>query len=202
MNFAYIRVSSKEQNESRQVVAIDEYVLKENLKLEQKNIFIEKASGKSFNRPIYIDMKKRFRKGDVLIIKELDRLGGDMDAIKKEWYSLVDTGVEIVVIDTLIISTKNKSDLERKLIGNIVFDLLSYMAEKERVKIKQRQSEGIKSAKAAGVVFGRPKAAVNGTKLKKKYEAYSNGNITAEEAAYSLGVSRATFFRRIKEYTV
>lgn len=201
MNFAYIRVSSKEQNESRQVKAINEYVKKENIVIEDKNVFIDKASGKSFDRPIYIDMKNRFRKGDVLLLKELDRLGRDMDDIKREWHSLVEGGVEIVVIDTPIISTVNKTDIERRLIANIVFELLTYMAEKERVKIRQRQAEGIKSAKEKGVQFGRPKANVQITKFKKKFEAFNGGYITAEVAASELNISRATFFRRIKEYS-
>ena len=108
MNFAYIRVSTKEQNESRQTTAIQEYVTQTETPLDAKNIFIEKASGKDFERPIYIDMKKRFRNGDVLIIKELDRLGRDMDAIRREWNYLADGGIDIVVIDTPIINTINR----------------------------------------------------------------------------------------------
>lgn len=199
MYFAYIRVSSKEQNESRQIVAIEEYVRKTNTLFDDSNMFVEKASGKTLERPIYLDMKKRFRKGDVLIIKELDRLGRNMEAIRQEWNMLSEEGVDIVVIDTPIISTLGKMDIERKLISNIVFELLSYMAEKERIKIKQRQAEGIEAAQMRGVEFGRPKVNIKCNELKKKVTAYREGHISAEEAATALGVSRATFFRRLKK---
>jgi len=198
MYFAYIRVSSKEQNESRQTAAIQGYVKLTGIDLDDKNVFIEKASGKNMERPIYADMKKRFRKGDVLIIKELDRLGRNMEAIRREWNMLSEEGVDIVVIDTPIISTLGKMDIERKLISNIVFELLSYMAEKERIKIKQRQAEGIEAAQKRGVGFGRPKVRIKNNDLKKKVAAYREGHLSAEEAATALGVSRATFFRRMK----
>lgn len=197
MYFAYVRVSSKEQKEDRQMTAIRAYIRDTGIDLKKSNIFIEKTSGKTFERPVYIDMKKRFRKGDVLIIKELDRLGRNMEAIRQEWNEMSKVGVDIIVLDTPIISTLGKMDIERKLISNIVFELLSYMAEKERIKIKQRQAEGIKSAKERGVEFGRPRVGIKTKELKKKIAAYKEGHISATEAATALGISRSTFFRRM-----
>ena len=113
-------------------------------------------SGKDFNRNGYLKLKNSLlRDGDTLVIKELDRLGRNMDMIKNEWQEIQSKGIDIVVLDTPILNTKNKSDLEKKLIANIVFELLTYMAEKERIKIKTRQAEGIAAAKARGVRFGR-----------------------------------------------
>ena len=150
--FGYARVSSKDQNLDRQIEELIKYGV------EERDIIVDKQSGKDFNRNGYKTLKYNLlRNGDTLVIKELDRLGRNMEQIKVEWKELEDVGVNLVVIDNPILNTAGKTDLEKKLISNIVFELLSYMSEKERLKIKQRQAEGIKIAKEKGKKFGRPK---------------------------------------------
>lgn len=142
MMYGYARVSTKDQNEDRQIEALTKYGV------EEKYIKTDKASGKDFNREKYQLLKNEIlRPGDILVIKELDRLGRNMDDIKKEWQDLIKMGIDIEIIDTPILNTGNKTDLEKNLISNIVFELLSYMAEKERIKIRTRQSEGIAAMK-------------------------------------------------------
>lgn len=136
--YGYCRVSSKEQKLDRQVIALTEFGISE------RDIIIDKVSGKDFNREGYRLLKEKIlRPGDTLVIKELDRLGRDMEKIKEEWYALQQMQVDIIILDTPMLNTSNKTDLERQLISNIIFELLSYMAHKERVKIKERQREGI-----------------------------------------------------------
>ena len=148
--YGYARVSSKEQNLDRQEQALKDYGI------DSRDIIEDKQSGKDFNRQGYQTLKNSLlRKGDTLVINELDRLGRNMDMIKSEWQELQAKGIDIVVIDTPILNTLNKTDLEKKLISNIVFELLSYIAEKERIKIRERQSEGIAAAKAKGLYKGR-----------------------------------------------
>lgn len=151
--YGYARVSSKEQNLDRQLEALKEYGI------EDRDIITDKASGKGFNRQGYLMLKEQLlRSGDTLVIKELDRLGRDMDMIKEEWNYLIKMEIDIVVIDTPILNTTSKGDLEKKLISNVVFELLTYMAQKEREKIKLRQREGIVQAKVQGKRLGRSKA--------------------------------------------
>ena len=162
MIYGYARISDKKQNEARQIEALTKYGV------EEKYIKVDKASGKNFNRENYQLLKNEIlRTGDTLVIKELDRLGRNMDDIKKEWQDLIKMGIDIEIIDTPILNTGNKTDLEKNLISNIVFELLSYMAEKERIKIRTRQREGIdcmpvdpvtgkKYSKKTGKLTGRP----------------------------------------------
>lgn len=208
--FAYIRVSTKEQNQDRQVQAIKDYCKTNNVKIEERDVYKDKASGKDFNREGYKALKLNLRKGDTLIIKELDRLGRDMKMIKEEWQELIKAGIDIVVIDTSILNTNNKSDLEKELISNIVFELLSYMAEKERMKIGQRQKEGIAVAKEKGIKFGRPTLNID-TLTAKQNEILADNfskfdkdrkerGLTAEEFMKLLGLKRNTFYKVIQEY--
>lgn len=198
--FAYVRVSTKEQNTDRQYQAIEEYCNENNIAIDPRDIFEDKASGKDFNREKYQALKHTLRVGDTLIIKELDRLGRDMEQIKAEWQELNKMGISIIVIDNPILNTKNKTDLEKTLISNIVFELLSYMAEKERLKIKQRQKEGITAALDKGVEFGRPKVEVDNKEFAKVYKSWKAGEITAVKAMELLGLAKATFYRKVKEY--
>lgn len=207
MVFGYVRVSTKEQCEDRQVEAIKEYCKANKLELEERNIVIDKQSGKDFNREGYQLLKNYLlRSGDTLIIKELDRLGRNMDQIKKEWQELTEKGINIIVIDTPILNTADKTDLEKKLIGNIVFELLSYLAEKEREKIKQRQREGIEAAKKAGKHLGRPRIDLDTLTeeqkeaLKHYYRRWRDGLITATEFMQRIGLKRNTFYKIIKQY--
>ncbi|WP_052085688.1 recombinase family protein [Clostridium sp. HMP27] len=199
--FAYIRVSTKEQNTDRQSQAISDYCLSNNIEINDRDIYIDKASGKNFNRPQYQALKLNLRQGDTLIIKELDRLGRNMEHIKEEWQDMIKSGINVIVIDTPILNTANKSDLEKNLISNIVFELLSYMAEKERLKIRQRQAEGIAALKLRnnGKGIGRPKAEYP-KEFEKVYTQWKAGNITAVEAMADLSLKKNTFYNLVKRY--
>lgn len=192
--YGYARVSSKDQKLDRQIDALKNYGINE------RDIITDKQSGKDFNRTGYITLKSQLlRPGDTLVIKELDRLGRNMDMIKVEWQEIQENGVNIVVIDTPLLNTEGKSDLEKKLISNIVFELLSYMAEKEREKIKTRQAEGIKKAKENGKHLGRPKAEY--PKLWEMfYVQWKSGSITAKECMYQLQLKRTTFYKLVNKY--
>lgn len=200
--YGYCRVSSKEQNLDRQIIAIKEYCKENNIEISERDIVSDKISGKDFNRNGYQLLKEQLlRSGDVLIIKELDRLGRNMEQIKEEWQQLQKKGVDIIVIDNPILNTNNKSDLEKTLISNIVFELLSYMAEKERAKIKQRQREGINALKEKnnGKGKGRPKTQYPNN-WSVIYKEWKDGNITATKSMEQLGLKRNTFYRLVKQY--
>lgn len=190
--YGYARVSSKEQNLDRQIEALKKYGV------EERDIITDKQSGKDFNREGYITLKNNLlRGGDILVIKELDRLGRNMDQIKQEWQELEKIGVNIVVLDNPVLNTEGKTDLERKLIGNIIFELLTYMAQKEREKIKQRQREGINAAKALGKHLGRPRA-MYPKNWNEIYPKWKNGEIKAVEAMELMGLKKNTFYNLIK----
>lgn len=198
--YAYIRVSTKEQNIDRQLESISKYCLDNNIDIDERDIIIEKQSGKDFNREGYLTLKNSLlRKGDTLIIKELDRLGRDMAMIKEEWRELEKLGISIVVIDTPILNTVGKTDLEKTLISNIVFELLSYMAEKERVKIKQRQAEGIAAAKAKGIKLGRPEVQYPDNWI-EVYNSWKGKEITAVKAMELTGLKKNSFYNLVKRY--
>ena len=196
MVFAYTRVSTKEQNTDRQLQAISDYATSNNLTVDR--IFEEKASGKDFNREVYQGLKLALRAGDTLIVKELDRLGRNMEQIKDEWRELERSGIDIIVIDNEMLNTANKSDLERTLIANIVFELLSYMAQKEREKIRKRQAEGIALAKTKGKYAGRKP--IERDNFDGVYQSWRNGEITAVKAMEILDLTKATFYRKVKAY--
>jgi DNA invertase Pin-like site-specific DNA recombinase len=194
--YGYARVSSTEQHLDRQIDALIAYGV------EDRYIIKDKCSGKDFDRPGYMILKNQLlRDGDVLVIKELDRLGRNYEQIKSEWHDLQQMGVDIVVLDMPIASTADKSDLEKKLIVNIVFELLAYLAEKERLKIKTRQAEGIAAAKAKGVKFGRPK-----TKIPQDFidevRKWKAGEQTATATMQALNLKRTTFYKLVKEVIV
>lgn len=206
MKFAYVRVSTKDQKEDRQVIAIKDFCKQNGLELEERNILIDKQSGKDFDRPAYQTLKQMIRKGDTLIIKELDRLGRDMEQIKSEWQELVNAGINIIVIDTPILNTSGKSDLEKTLISNIVFELLAYIAEKERTKIKARQAEGIAVAKAKGKHLGRPAitfdtlTAEQQELFRELFPQWEAKEITATYFMQQVELKRNTFYKIAKEY--
>jgi len=194
--FGYVRVSTKEQNTDRQITAMKEYAESHGIEIER--IFEDKASGKNFDRPHYQSMKLALRSGDTLVVKELDRLGRNMEQIKNEWQELQKRGIDIIVIDNEILNTANKNDLEKVLISNIVFELLAYMAEKERVKIRGRQAEGIAIAKQKGKYTGR-KPIVR-EDFPDVYDRWKAGYITGVEATEALNVSKSTFYRMVRDY--
>ena len=191
ITWGYMRVSTKQQHLDRQEEALIKYGVK------AENIISDKASGKDFNREGYLKLKKCLKAGDTLVIKELDRIGREKELMTKEWQDLQKMGVDIVVIDTPILNTAGKDDLTKQLIGNIVFELLTYMAEQERIKIKQRQAEGLEKAKERGVKIGRPsksKAVEDAIKLYTQ-----NKSFTVAKILEMTGISRATFYKGLRE---
>lgn len=191
--YAYIRVSSKEQNLDRQLEAVSKYVT------DPRNIIIDKQSGKDFQRVGYQTLKTQLlRSGDTLYIKELDRLGRDYEQIKQEYADLLDRGVNVVIIDMPMLSTADKSDLERSLIRNIVFEITAYVAEKERLKNRMRCEEGIRLAKEKGVRFGRPKVP-KPANWDSVYSQWKNGEITAVKGMELTGLKRNIFYKFVHE---
>lgn len=192
--YGYARVSSTDQHLDRQLEALTAYGVNE------RNIITDKKSGKDFDRPGYIALKTQMlRAGDTLIIKELDRLGRDYNQVKAEWQELNNMGVDIVILDTPILNTKEKTDLEKSLISSIVFELLAYLAEKERRKIKTRQAEGIAAGKARGVKFGRP-AATAPLSFDAECARWRAGEQTAVETMKRLGLKRTTFYKLVQQW--
>lgn len=191
--YGYARVSSNEQHLDRQIEVLTKYGV------EDRFIIIDKISSKDFSRPGYQVLKNQLlRSGDTLVIKELDRLGRNYEQIKNEWNDLRQMGIDIVVLDMPIASTVDKSDLEKQLIVSIVFELLAYLAEKERVKIKIRQAEGIATAKKNGVKFGRPKIEAPDGFIEEVLK-WKEGKQSATEAMRNLGLKRTTFYKLVKE---
>lgn len=190
--WAYVRVSTREQNEDRQVEELKDLVTTES------HLIIEKQSGKDFNRPLYQSMKNIMREGDTLIIKSLDRLGRNYEQMKDEWKYLSDRGIKIRVLDSPLLDTsKYDDDLMGKFVSDVVFNVLSFCSENERKNIKQRQAEGIAIAKAKGVTFGRPriKKPDNYDEVCRKWK---DGEIKAVEAAKRLGLKKTTFYKMLK----
>ena len=194
MIYAYIRVSTKQQNIDRQYEEIKA------LNIDDKYIYIDKESGKDFDRTKYQKLIKKLKKDDLLIIKSIDRLGRNYQMILEEWARITKTiGADIKVLDMPLLDTRIEGkNLVGKFISDIVLQVLSFVAENERINIKQRQTEGIRIAKEKGVKFGRPKVKlpVNANEILNKY---INKEITNIEAAKLIGVSRGTFFRLVKE---
>ena len=194
-NFAYIRCSSKDQSEARQLDAI------KNLEIDERDIYIEKISGKDFNRPEWIALKRTIRESDNLYIKSLDRLGRNKEKILEEWKWLMENKVNIIVIDMPILDTRKYADLKGvgQLITDLVLQILAWLSEEERINIRQRQREGIESAKLRNVKFGRPKIMINDN-FAKVYSEWKNKKITARRAMEVLGFKSNTFYRRVAEF--
>lgn len=190
--YGYVRVSSRDQNENRQLIAMKEKGVPTN------TIFIDKQSGKDFDRPEYQRMLRRLKDGDTLIIKSIDRLGRNYDGILEQWRDLSKRGVGIVVLDMPILDTSKDRDLTGRLISDIVLQLLSYVAQTERDFIKQRQAEGIAAAKARGVKFGPPPI-LKPALFESVKTAYLKGAVTSREAGRLLHVSHTTFLRWMHE---
>ena len=192
--YAYVRVSTKEQNLDRQLIALQQH------DIPKKNIYYDYQSGKNFDRPGYKKMLKKLKTGDVLIIKSIDRLGRNYNEILSQWqYITKKMGVDIVVLDMSLLDTRDKTgSLTGTLIADLVLQILAYVAQTERDFIHQRQKEGIAAAKEKGKKFGRkpldmPEA------FDELCELYSAGKITTRDAAEELGISHTTFYRRYKQ---
>jgi DNA invertase Pin-like site-specific DNA recombinase len=186
MIYGYARVSSREQNEERQIIALSEFGI------EGQDIYTDKQSGKDFERKQYRKLMKKLKSGDTLVIKSIDRLGRNYEEILEQWRFITKTRqAAIVVLDMPLLDTRRDRDLTGKLIADIVLQLLSYVAQTEREFIRQRQAEGIAAAQARGIKLGRaPKAhPANWAEISALYQ---KGKISLREAAKQLGVSRNT----------
>jgi DNA invertase Pin-like site-specific DNA recombinase len=194
--YGYVRVSDKEQNEDRQIIA-----MKEN-NIDDALIFIEKHSGKDFARPQYQLLKRIMQKGDILYIKSLDRFGRNKQQILNEWHEITKVKeIEIVVLDMPLLDTTKFKDLNglENLIQDIVLQVLSWLAEDERKKIRERQREGIDAAKIKGKHMGRPKICIPND-FEKFYTEWKNGNTTATQCIKDLNLKRTSFYKLVKQY--
>jgi DNA invertase Pin-like site-specific DNA recombinase len=190
----YCRVSARDQNEQRQIIAMREFGVPE------ENIFVEKLSGKDFNRPVYQEVVARLNPGDVLVISSLDRLGREYDAVINEWRHLTkERKAAVVVLDMPLLDTRTKDrDLTASFVADLVLQILSYVAEKERLLNKQRQAEGIAAAIADGVKFGQ-EPMERPALFEETCEQWKSGNISSRDAGRLLGVSHTTFLRWVRD---
>ena len=195
-NFAYLRVSTKEQNLDRQLDRIRQL----NEYIDERDIYCDKESGKDFNRPEWQALKRSIRPGDTLFIHSLDRLGRNKQGILQEWQWLIENKINIVVLDMPLLDTRKYQNLDGvgDLVVNLVLQILSWLAEQERTNIKQRQKEGIASAKSRGVKFGRPPIQ-KPKDFEKVYHQWKNGEITATKAMQLLGLKRNTFYKFVSQ---
>lgn len=192
--YGYIRVSSADQNEDRQMIAMS------NFQIPVKQIFMDKQSGKDFERPAYKALMKKLRPGDLLYIKSIDRLGRNYAEIQEQWYIITKVRVaDIAVIDMPLLDTRNGGDLMGTFIADLVLQILSFVAQNERENIRKRQAEGIAAARARGVRFGRP--------VKKPPENFADavqeweqGKLVFSEVLERTGLKEATFYNRLREY--
>ena len=192
--YGYCRVSSIEQNEERQMVALRER------RVSERNIFIDKQSGKNFERPQYKKMVKKLKRGDILYILSIDRLGRNYEEVQNQWRILTkEIGIDICVIDMPLLDTRNGKDLMGTFIADLVLQILSFVAENERDNIKKRQEQGIAAAKKRGVKFGRPKKEIPKDFI-QMIEAWEQKEISLDEVLRKCNISQATFYRRLKEY--
>ena len=192
--YGYVRVSSTDQNEERQLIALSEK------NIPQKSIYIDKQSGKDFERPQYKRLVKRLKPGDLLYILSIDRLGRNYEEIQRQWRVLTkDIGIDICVIDMPLLDTRNGKDLMGTFIADLVLQILSFVAQSERENIKKRQAEGIAAAKAKGVKFGRPESPLpeNFDKIIKDWD---KGKLSTADALKLCNMSESTFYRRRREY--
>lgn len=188
--YGYIRVSTKDQNEARQCIALKEFSVPE------ENIFMDKLSGKDFNRPQYRKLMRKLHQGDLLVVKSIDRLGRNYEEILNQWRIITkEKQVDIVVLDMPLLDTRQSGrDLTGTFVADLVLQILSYVAQTERENTRQRQKEGIAAARLRGVRFGRPRKEIPADFEEIKCQ-YENGNISSRQAARQLGIAQDTFLR-------
>ena len=192
--YGYVRVSSLDQNEERQLIEM------KNLGIPEERIYKDKQSGKDFDRPNYKRLVKKLKKGDLLYILSIDRLGRNYEEIQSQWrYLTRDKEVDIAVIDMPLLDTRRGKDLMGTFLADIVLQILSFVAQNERENIRKRQAQGIAAAKANGMKFGRPTLDMP-KDFNSIVEKWENGVIRISEAAERCGMSEATFYRRLREY--
>ena len=192
--YGYIRVSSRDQNEDRQLIALKE------VGVAEKNIYLDKQSGKDFNRPQYKKLLRKLKKDDLLYIKSIDRLGRNYEEILEQWRVLTkEKGIDIVVLDMPLLDTRRGKDLMGTFLSDIVLQVLSFVAENERTNIRQRQAEGIAAAKAKGVKFGRPPLPLpdNFYEVHKDWRAKK---ITLKQAANACNMPVGTFYGKARKF--
>jgi len=193
-SYGYIRVSSADQNEDRQLIALNE------LHIPAEQIFTDKLSGKDFARPAYMELVQKLKPGDVLYIMSIDRLGRNYEEIQNQWRILTkEKGVDMVIIDMPLLDTRNGKDLLGTFIADLVLQILSFVAQSERENIRKRQAQGIAAAKSKGVRFGRPIKQVpeNFGQLLRLWE---NGNISTKEMVSTCAMCRSTFYAKAHEH--
>ncbi|MGI6028644.1 MAG: recombinase family protein [Candidatus Heteroscillospira sp.] len=194
ITYGYIRVSTKEQNEDRQVIAMRE------VGVPDRNIYRDKQSGKDFDRPQYKKLLRKMKKDDLLYIKSIDRLGRNYTEILEQWRFLIkEKCIDIVVLDMPLLDTRRGKDLLGTFLSDIVLQVLSFVAENERTNIRQRQAEGIAAAKAKGIRFGRPPKPLP-ENFHSAYQRWKSGEITGTAAAKECGMPLATFRYRAEIY--
>lgn len=194
VTYGYVRVSTRDQNEDRQVIALSA------CGIQKKNLFLDKQSGKNFERPAYKRLLKKLRPGDLLIVKSIDRLGRNYEEILEQWRIITkEIRADVRVLDMPLLDTSNKRDLTGTLIADIVLQLLSYVAQSERENIRQRQAEGIAAAKARGIRFGRPPVEVS-ENFPMIYSQWKDRKINSRVAASLLGISQPTFLKWVKVF--
>ena len=193
ITYGYVRVSSTDQNEDRQMIALHQ------VGVEDKHIFMDKQSGKDFDRPQYKKMVKKMRHGDLLYVLSIDRLGRNYDEIQHQWRILTkEIGIDVCVIDMPLLDTRRSKDLLGTFVADLVLQVLSFAAHNERDNIRKRQAEGIAAAKARGVHMGRP--VINAPPdFEKIVKAWEKKEITMEEAMKRCKMSETTFYRRRRE---
>ena len=193
--YGYIRVSSKDQNEDRQLIALNE------VGVERKNIYLDKRSGKDFDRPQYKKLLRKLKKDDLLYIKSIDRLGRNYEEILQQWRVLTkEKGIDIVVLDMPLLDTSTATEnLDKRFIADLVLQILSYTAEKERTNIRKRQAQGIEVARAHGVKMGRPTKDYP-ENWQTVYIKWKQNQILAVDAMRELNLTKPTFYRLVKRY--
>ena len=192
--YGYIRVSSRDQNEDRQLIALKE------VGVQDKNIYLDKQSGKDFNRPQYKRLLRKLKKDDLLYIKSIDRLGRNYEEILQQWRVLTkEKGIDIVVLDMPLLDTRRGKDLMGTFLSDIVLQVLSFVAENERTNIRQRQAEGIAAAKAKGVKFGRPPLPLP-ENFYEVHKAWRTKKITLKQAAEACNMPVGTFYGKARKF--
>ncbi|MEH2956643.1 recombinase family protein [Candidatus Merdisoma sp. JLR.KK006] len=192
--YGYVRVSTREQNVERQLIAL------EKIGVPQAKIFIDRQSGKDFRRPAYQKMVKKLKAGDIVVTKSIDRLGRNYEEIKEQWRILTkEIGADIIIQDMPLLDTTKSRDLLGSFISDVVLQLLSFVAENERNNIRIRQAEGIEAAKRRGVRFGKPAIPVP-ENFSELYLRWEQGSITINEFAQLCNMGRSTIYKRIGEY--
>ena len=192
--YGYVRVSSTDQNEDRQIAALWD------VQVPEKNIYMDKQSGKDFNRPNYKNLVGNLKAGDLLYILSIDRLGRNYEEIQEQWRTLTkEIGIDICVLDMPLLDTRNGKDLMGTFIADLVLQILSFTAQSERENIKKRQAQGIAAAKAKGIKFGRPEKSVPND-FSKIVKAWEQKKLTLAEVLKQCNISESTFYRKLREY--